>query len=111
MHRLESSIRSRGFSLLKDIDPKQLTGFLQNEHPQTISLILTQLSANQAAAIMSELSPELQAEVSLRIATMEKISPDVLQRNRADAREALRRIGRGRCRRRAAPRQSPKFST
>ncbi len=78
MHRLESSLYSRGFSLLKDIDPKQLSGFLQNEHPQTISLILTQLAAPQAASVLSELSAELQAEVALRIATMEKIAPEIL---------------------------------
>ena len=70
MHRLESTIKSSGFSLLKDIDPKQLTGFLQNEHPQTIALILTQLTSQHAAAVLAELSPELQGEVSFRIATM-----------------------------------------
>lgn len=79
LHRLESSFASRGFSLLKDIDPKQLSGFLQNEHPQTISLIMTQLNPQQAASILSELTPELQAEVALRIATMEKISPEILK--------------------------------
>jgi len=78
MHRLESSLYSRGFSLLKDIDPKQLSGFLQNEHPQTISLILTQLAAPHAASVLSELGPDLQAEVALRIATMEKIAPEIL---------------------------------
>jgi len=79
LHRLESSIKSKGFSLLKDIDPKQLTNFLQNEHPQTISLILTQLNPTSAAGVLSELSPELQAEVSLRIAMMEKIAPEILK--------------------------------
>ncbi|MEW5994272.1 MAG: flagellar motor switch protein FliG, partial [Candidatus Zixiibacteriota bacterium] len=77
--RLESSIKSQGFSLLKDIDPKQLAGFLQNEHPQTIALILTQLTPQQAASVLAELTPELQAEVALRIATMEKIAPEILQ--------------------------------
>ncbi|RKX29918.1 MAG: flagellar motor switch protein FliG [Candidatus Zixiibacteriota bacterium] len=79
MNRLESSLVTTGFSLLKDIDPKQLTSFLQNEHPQTISLILTQLNQQHAAAVLSELTPELQAEVSLRIATMEKIAPEILK--------------------------------
>ncbi|MFH1687347.1 MAG: flagellar motor switch protein FliG [bacterium] len=78
LKRLESSFRHTGFSLIKDIDPKQLTGFLQNEHPQTISLVLTQLTSHHAAAVLSELSPELQAEVALRIATMEKIAPEIL---------------------------------
>jgi flagellar motor switch protein FliG len=79
MHRLESSFKSKGFSLLKDIDPKQLSSFLANEHPQTIALIMTQLPSQQAAAVLSELTPELQAEVALRIATMEKISPEILK--------------------------------
>jgi flagellar motor switch protein FliG len=78
LKRLESSIKHTGFSMIKDIDPKQLVGFLQNEHPQTISLILTQLSAQHSAAVLAELSPELQAEVALRIATMEKIAPEIL---------------------------------
>lgn len=79
LNRLESSLHSRGFQLLKDIDPKQLSGFFANEHPQTIALILTQLYPQQAAAVLSELSPELQAEVALRIATLEKISPEILK--------------------------------
>ena len=79
MHRLETTIKSTGFSLLKDIHPKQLTGFLQNEHPQTIALILTQLTSQHAAAVLAELAPELQGEVSFRIATMEKIAPDILR--------------------------------
>ena len=79
MKRLEHSFSSKGFQLLKDIDPKQLAGFLANEHPQTISLILTQLNSQQAASVLSELSPELQIEVSLRIATMEKIAPEIIR--------------------------------
>jgi len=79
LHRLESSFKATGFSLLKDIDPKQLSGFFQNEHPQTTALVLTQLNPQQAAAVLSELGPELQAEVSLRVATMEKISPEILK--------------------------------
>jgi flagellar motor switch protein FliG len=79
LSRLESSFRTSGFNLLKNIDSRQLVGFIQNEHPQTIALILTQLTAQQAAAVLSELPPELQAEVAFRIATMEKISPEVLK--------------------------------
>ena len=79
MNKLESSLVTSGFNLLKNIDPKQLVQFIQNEHPQTISLILTQLTPQQAASIMSELPPELQSEVAIRIATMEKISPEVVK--------------------------------
>jgi len=79
LNRLESSFRTSGFNLLKSIDTKQLVGVIQNEHPQTIAVILTQLTASQAASILSDLPSELQSEVSLRIATMEKISPDILK--------------------------------
>jgi len=79
MSKLESSFRTSGFNLLKNIDTRQLISFLQNEHPQTIALILSQLTAYQASGVLSELPPELQTEVALRIATMEKISPEVLK--------------------------------
>jgi len=77
--RLESSFRTSGFNLLKNIDTRQLNSFLQNEHPQTIALILSQLAPHQAAGVLSDLPSELQSEVALRIATMEKISPEVLK--------------------------------
>jgi flagellar motor switch protein FliG len=78
LKRLEGSLKASGFAKIKNIDPKQLVNFIQNEHPQTISLILTQLSHQQAAQVLSDLSPELQAEVAFRIATMEKISPEII---------------------------------
>ncbi len=79
LKRLEGSLVSSGFNLLKGIDPKQLVNYIQNEHPQTIALIMTQLSPQQAAGVLAEFPPELQSEVSMRIATMEKISPEVLK--------------------------------
>ncbi len=78
LRRLEGSLQTTGFGMLRNIDPKQLINFIQNEHPQTISLIMTQLPSNSAAAILSDLAPEVQADVAFRIATMEKISPDVI---------------------------------
>ena len=79
LRRLEGSIKQSGFGLIRNIDPRQLINFIQNEHPQTISLILTQIPSPTAAAIMTELPPELQSDVAFRIATMEKISPDVIR--------------------------------
>jgi flagellar motor switch protein FliG len=79
MRRLESSLVTSGFNLLKNIDAKQLVNIIQNEHPQTISLILTQLTPLQAAAALTEFPPELQSEVATRLATMEKISPEILK--------------------------------
>ncbi|MCD6161892.1 MAG: flagellar motor switch protein FliG [candidate division Zixibacteria bacterium] len=78
LKRLEGSLKATGFARIKHIDPKQLINFIQNEHPQTIALILAQLAHGQAAQILADLDPELQAEVSMRMATMEKISPEII---------------------------------
>ncbi|MFC1725550.1 flagellar motor switch protein FliG [candidate division KSB1 bacterium] len=76
--RVESAIHVSGFKLLKEVDPNQLLNFIQHEHPQTISLILANLESEQTSAIISDLPPEIQADVAYRIATMGKISPDLL---------------------------------
>ena len=76
--KVESAIHVSGFKLLKEVDPNQLLNFIQHEHPQTISLILANLESEQTAQIISDLPPEIQSEVAYRIATMGKISPDLL---------------------------------
>ncbi len=76
--KVDAAIHVSGFKLLKDVDANQLLSFIQNEHPQTISLILANLEPDQTAHIISDLPPELQADVAFRIATMGKISPDLL---------------------------------
>jgi flagellar motor switch protein FliG len=78
LSRLEGAMRRRGFRKLQNIDSRQIVNFVQNEHPQTIALILTQLRPQQAASVLSDLPAELQSDVALRVATMEKISPDIL---------------------------------
>lgn len=76
--KVESAIHVSGFKLLKEVDPNQLLNFIQHEHPQTISLILANLEPEQTAQIVADLPPEIQGEVAYRIATMGKISPDLL---------------------------------
>lgn len=76
--KVESALHVSGFNLLKDVDPNQLLNFIQHEHPQTISLILANLEPQQTASILADLAPELQADVAFRIATMGKISPELL---------------------------------
>ena len=77
--KVEAAIHVSGFSLLKDVDPNQLMNFIQHEHPQTIALILANLEAKQVAPIIADLPPELQADVAYRIASMGKISPELLK--------------------------------
>jgi flagellar motor switch protein FliG len=77
--RLSSSLQVRPFEIARKADARQLLNFLQNEHPQTIALVLAHLKPEQAGAIISELSPAIQSDVSFRLATMDRTSPDVIR--------------------------------
>jgi flagellar motor switch protein FliG len=69
----------RGFNLLKRADHNQILNLISGEHPQTIALILAHLETRQAANILMGLGEELRADVVYRIATMEKVSSDLLE--------------------------------
>ncbi|MBV6494390.1 MAG: Flagellar motor switch protein FliG [Turneriella sp.] len=79
VNRLTSSLQVRPFDFVRRQDPSQLLNFIQNEHPQTIALILSYLDAPKAALIMRELPHEIQADVTRRIAKMDRTSPEVLR--------------------------------
>jgi len=64
---------------VRKADPSQLLNFLQKEHPQIIALVLAYLKPQQAAAVLSDLPQEKQADVARRIATMDRTSPEVLK--------------------------------
>ncbi len=68
-----------GFKALDEADPTQVAPHIRHEHPQTIALMMTQLRPAQAAAILENLPHDLQAEIAQRIATLESVSPEVLQ--------------------------------
>jgi len=76
--KVQSSLHVSGFKLLKKVDPGQLVNFIMHEHPQTVAVIMAHLDAQQAASILSELPEQLQNEIVFRIATMGKISPELL---------------------------------
>jgi flagellar motor switch protein FliG len=71
---------SASFDALQKADPQQLAKFIHKEHPQTIALVLSHLNSSQAAALLASLPGELRAEVSLRMANLERISPEVISR-------------------------------
>lgn len=77
--RLTASLQVRPFEFVRKADPGQLLNFIQDEHPQTIALILAYLSSHQAAAVVGALPPEKQADVAKRIALMDRTSPDVIK--------------------------------
>ena len=71
---------SAGFSSLERANPQQLSKFIQNEHPQTIALILAHLNASQAAELISSLPEVLRSDVAMRMASLQEISPEVVRR-------------------------------
>ncbi|HNJ65906.1 MAG TPA: flagellar motor switch protein FliG, partial [Turneriella sp.] len=79
VNRLTSSLQVRPFDFVRRQDPAQLLNFIQNEHPQTIALILSYLDAPKSALIMSSLPHQIQADVARRIAKMDRTSPEVLR--------------------------------
>jgi len=67
----------REFGILQDTDPQQLAGFIRDEHPQVIALILSNLPSPRAGALMAALPPDARPEVALRMAALDRISPQV----------------------------------
>lgn len=68
------------FDALQKADPQQLAKFIHSEHPQTIALVLSHLNPSQAAAVLMSLPSEMRADVALRMANLEQISPEVIAR-------------------------------
>ncbi len=66
--------------LLQKADPQQLAKFIHNEHPQTIALVLSHLNASQAASLLVSLPAEMRADVALRMANLDQISPEIVNK-------------------------------
>ncbi|MDR0706796.1 MAG: flagellar motor switch protein FliG [Treponema sp.] len=79
INRLTSSLQVRPFDFIRRTDPAHLLNFIQQEHPQTIALILAYLEPNKASVILQNLPHEVQSDVARRIATMDRTSPEVLR--------------------------------
>ncbi|WP_047151645.1 flagellar motor switch protein FliG [Aneurinibacillus tyrosinisolvens] len=78
INRLTAHLQVRPFDFARKADPAQILNFIQNEHPQTIALVLSYLEPEQSAIILSALPQERMAEVARRIALMDSTSPEVI---------------------------------
>jgi flagellar motor switch protein FliG len=79
LKRIQAQIsESAGLHRLRSADPQQLGNMLRAEHPQTVALILAHLEPAHTATVLKEIDPQFGAEVVLRMARMEKVSPDML---------------------------------
>lgn len=78
LERLVTLLNSNPFQFFNDADPEQLATSFQNENPQLIALILAYLKPEHSAKILNNLSAKVQADVSMKIADMDTINPEVL---------------------------------
>lgn len=81
------------FDALQKADPQQLAKFIHSEHPQTIALILSHLNPSQAAGLLVSLPPELRADVALRMAHLDQISPDIISKIAGIIGQKLKALG------------------
>ncbi|MDP4179487.1 MAG: flagellar motor switch protein FliG [Bacillota bacterium] len=79
INKLTVSLQVRPFDFVRKADASQLLNFIQNEHPQTIALILAYLKPQQSSIVLSALPQDKQADVARRIATMDRTSPEVIK--------------------------------
>jgi len=75
---IRSDWRLTLFQKARKLEPKILVNFLRNEHPQTVALVLAVLEHSQSAAILTDLKEEIQVEVVMRMAELDKVSPEIL---------------------------------
>lgn len=78
MEKVKMLTHVKGFAMLKTADGEQLASFLQKEHPQTIALILSNLSPQQTSQVLVEFDDPLRNDVMFRMATLGKVSPGLL---------------------------------
>jgi flagellar motor switch protein FliG len=95
MDRLVKTLGSElaSFDTLQRADPQQLAKFIHNEHPQTIALVLSHLNASQAAGLLTSLPSDLRADVALRMASLDQISPEIISKIAAIIGDKLKALG------------------
>lgn len=81
------------FDALQKADPQQLAKFIHSEHPQTVALILSHLGSSQAAGLLVSLPPEIRADVALRMANLDQISPEIISKIASIIGQKLKSLG------------------
>src|SRR6266436_1230755 len=95
LDRLMSALGTEvvNFDAIHKADPQQLAKFIHNEHPQTIALVLSHLNYTQAAALLTSLPASLRADVSMRMASLDQISPDIITKIAGVIGQKLKALG------------------
>jgi flagellar motor switch protein FliG len=82
-----------GFDALQKVDPQQLAKLFQQEHPQTIALVLAHLNPATAADTINYLPENQRADIVLRMANLQTISQDVVRRISVVLDQKLKSLG------------------
>jgi len=77
--KLEHVIKDTPFEFVRKADPGHVLNFIQDEHPQTIALVLAHLAPSVSSMVLAALPEELQEEVVYRISSMEQTSPEIIR--------------------------------
>ena len=75
---LQQTIEAMPFGFVKKVDSQTLLQFIGEEHPQTIALLLSHVPGHYAAEVLAGLDPEKQLEVSTRVASIGRTSPEAV---------------------------------
>jgi flagellar motor switch protein FliG len=94
LDRLSSTyVASSAFEAIERLNPVQLSQFIQNEHPQTIAMILAHIKPGNSAELLESLPEDIQADVAIRMATLDTISQDVIKEISSVLEEKLKPVG------------------
>jgi len=95
MDRLSKALGSdvASFDALQRADPQQLAKFIHNEHPQTIALVLSHLNPTQAASLLVSLPQRIRADVAVRMASLDQISPEIIHKIASVIGQKLKTLG------------------
>ncbi len=72
-------LAAQSFAYLDAINPKQLSDFIKDESPQTIAVILSHMEAPKAADVLQQLEEDIKVKVTMQMATIKDVSPDVVR--------------------------------
>ncbi len=78
IQQISQQVRKTPFSFLQKAESENLLTFIQDEHPQTIALIVSHLPFHKASEILGGLPGPKQIEVVKRVANMEQTNPEVI---------------------------------
>ncbi|MGH8962273.1 MAG: flagellar motor switch protein FliG [Jatrophihabitantaceae bacterium] len=93
LERLSQSFVAVPFAFMQNLDGRQITSFLADEHPQTIALVLAHLPAGLASTVLAGLNGDLQATIAHRIAVMDRTSPDLIRQVESALERRLSSLG------------------